>query len=159
MFAQLSWSPAPQSLLPSVHLVGKKWFDSCAEGRDWCQKGWSSIPADPYLWRQWTRKCAFVWSWGDAFGRKAKEFLLAHGRGEGEEIQLLSNMLCFMTLLFIQTCDLQTQRACEDNPWIINDCFFLYSLRDFLVVLCALIALTSPTQKFRRASWKIRGKK
>lgn len=28
-----------------------------------------------------------------------------------------------------------------------------------MVVLCALIALTSPTQKFRRASWKIRKKK
>lgn len=61
-----------------------------------------------------------------------------------------------MALLLSQTCDLQTQQPNEDKPWIIYDRFIPYSLRDFLVVLCSLIASTSPAQKFRRVSWKIR---
>lgn len=95
---------------------------------------------------------------GTPFAEKQRNFCLHMVEGKGRRFSCFS-MLYFMTLLLTQTCDLQTQRVHEDKPWIIYDHFILYSLRDFLVVLCALIALTSPTQKFRRASWKIRKKK
>lgn len=82
---------------------------------------------------------------------KQRNFCLNVVEGRGGDEAVFQYVL-LMALLLLQTCDLQTQQPNEDKTWIIYDRFVLYSLRDFLVVLCALIASTSPTHKFRRAS-------